>query len=188
MTKEEAKKQFDYLTEKNGIIHTFPFDTVWSFLEYVDVKSKLEYPTSYIPAEYTQEEFRKGIQRIEKKMETSPLSYTRDEAEYFNPLKQSLVNGLYIREIFNPAGELIVTKIHKVKHIFFLLKGKMTIMQEDGQSIIEAPHYGVTKAGTKRVIYTHEDSIFVTVHPTNKKTVEEAEKEIVAKDFNDLGE
>ena len=80
---------------------------------------------------------------------------------------------------------LIITKIHKKEHPFFLMKGKMSILTEDGVKTIEAPHHGVTQPGTKRAIYAHEDCVFITVHATDKTTPEEVEEEVIAKDFND---
>ena len=56
-------------------------------------------------------------------------------------------------------------------------------MTEEGETRISAPYYGITNAGTKRVIYVHEDTIFVTVHPTSSKDLDEIEEEIIAKDF-----
>lgn len=187
MNKDDAKEQFNGMTEKLDLEHTFPFDIAWAFMEYYKTKTNLENPISFIPSEYTQEEFRKGIKQVENKMVKSNKCFEGKDAESFNPLKHSFANGLYIREIFNPAGQLLVTKIHKTSNAFFLMKGKMTIMSEDGQKVIKAPHYGITKAGTQRIIYTHEDCIFITVHRTDKETVEEAEKEIIAKSFGDIG-
>ena len=56
---------------------------------------------------------------------------------------------------------------------------------EYGIKTIQAPHHGVTKPGTKRAIFTHEDCVFVTVHATDCTTPEEVEEEVIAKDFND---
>ena len=61
----------------------------------------------------------------------------------------------------------------------------MSIITEDGLETIEAPYQGITKPGTKRVIYTHTDCVFTTVHATDKTTVEDVEAEVVAEDFND---
>ena len=102
-----------------------------------------------------------------------------------NPIKHTFAGGCYIREIFNPAGLLLVTKIHKKEHPFFLMKGKMSILTEDGIKTVEAPHNGITPPGTKRVIFTHEDCVFITVHATNKTTPEEVEEDVIAKDFSD---
>lgn len=61
----------------------------------------------------------------------------------------------------------------------------MSILTEDGVKTIQAPHNGVTPPGTKRVIFTHEDCVFITVHATDKTTSEEVEEDVIAKDFND---
>ena len=112
------------------------------------------------------------LEAIDKK---KPIVHkmTQEEMQKLNPVKHSFADGCYIREIFNPANELLVTKIHKKEHPFFLLKGKMSIATEEGVKNIKAPYYGITKPGTKRVIYTHTDCIFVTVHATNSTNIEE---------------
>ena len=54
----------------------------------------------------------------------------------------------------------------------------------DGGEIVDyiAPCYNVSKPGARRVIYAHEDSIFVNVHknPTNEKDIKKLEEEIVS--------
>ena len=104
----------------------------------------------------------------------------------FHPVKHTFLDHQYVREVFNPAGELLVTKIHKVEHPFFLLDGEMSILSEEGEMRISAPYYGITPAGTKRVIYAHTNCVFVTVHPTESKDLDEIEKELIATDYNEL--
>ena len=129
--------------------------------------------------------FRNNIVEFEVKLNNSELALSQKELHEKNPVKHSFADGCYIREIFNPAGELLVTKIHKKEHPFFLMKGKMSILTEDGVKHVQAPHHGITKPGTKRIIYTHTDCVFVTVHATDKTDVDEIEKEVIANDFND---
>ena len=186
MEKKEAKNQFNFWTNMLGIEHTFSFDEAWSFVKYIKGESLVHKPKRFLPAEYTKEQFVDAIVKVENKMNDSKRTIKGEEIEKANPLKHSFADGCYIREVFNPKGELIVTKIHKVSHPFFLLKGEMTILSEDGEKTIKAPHYGITKAGTKRIIYCHEDCIFITVHVTNKKNTTEIEKEIIAKNFEEL--
>ena len=188
MNKVQAKYQFDFWTDTLGLEHTFSFDEAWDFMYYRNSNTSVDKAESFTPAKYTKEEFKKGILKVENKMRKSDKTIQdREGIGARNPLKHLFADGCYIREIFNPAGEFIVTKIHKYASPFFLLKGCMTILSEDGEKRIRAPHYGITVAGTKRIIYAHEDCIFVTVHRTDKTTIEEAEKEIIAKDFNDVG-
>lgn len=94
------------------------------------------------------------------------------------PVRHRFTDGLYIREIFNPAGTLIATKIHKTEHPFALLIGRISVLTADGSiEHIEAPHVGITAAGTRRVIFAHTDSVFVTFHanPDNERDIAKLE-------------
>jgi len=183
MIKEDARKQFDEMTEQLGIVHTFSFDEAWDYVEYKKGQSLIHQPVSFFPSNYTKEQFQEGIMKVEKMMIESNQTLKNNDLEKVNPLKHSFADGCYIREIFNPKNIFLVTKIHKVSHPYFLLKGEMTIMSEDGEKRIKAPHHGITHAGTKRIIYTHEDCIFVTVHVTDETDIEKIEEEVIAKDF-----
>jgi hypothetical protein len=48
-----------------------------------------------------------------------------------------------------------------------------------GVQRIEAPYFGITKPATRRVLYIVEDCNWITFHPTDKKTPEEVEKDII---------
>ena len=168
LSKEELKKQFIEKTKELGLRHTFTFDEAWEVAQ--EIRKKQAY--------------RNDITTLQNQMVEAGC-ITGDELNQMNPVKHTFAGGCYIREIFNPAGMVLVTKIHKKEHPFFLMKGKMSILTEDGVKTVEAPHNGVTKPGTKRVIFTHEDCVFITVHATDKTTPEEVEEDVIAKDFND---
>jgi hypothetical protein len=89
------------------------------------------------------------------------------------PLKHSFTPGLYIREIFMPAGTLLTSKIHKTEHPFIVSKGKLNVFLDGEMQYIEAPYRGVTKPGTRRVIYILESTIWTTFHPLPYITGEE---------------
>jgi len=166
MDKEFFRKQFKEKTKELDLKHAFTFDEAWDFMEY-----------------------RRGIMELEYKFRQAPaFEFDQKEIDRINPLKHTYADGCVVREIFNPAGQLLITKIHKVAHPFFLLKGKMSILSENGVKEIEAPHYGITPAGTKRLIYTHTDCVFVTVHVTKERDPKKIEDEVIAKSFNDLPE
>ena len=176
--KDYAKFQFDFWTHTLGLEHTFSFDEMYDTM--------LNKREEKIALKMKKEEFRKGIMQVQENIENHPNGLTGEALQKLNPLKHSFADGCYIREIFNPKGELLVTKIHKVKHPYFLMKGDMTILMQDGIKRIKAPHYGITPAGTKRIIYCHEDCVFVTVHATNETDIEKIEKEIAAEDFSEI--
>jgi len=186
MLKSEAKEQFDYLTEKHNIKHVFSFDDAWKWMEYTKYHVPMRNPVDFFPANYTKEEFENGIMKVQDKLQKNGLS--EKEGLQRNPVTHTFTDGQYIREIFNPAGEIIVTAIHKIQHPFFLLRGEMTILTENGESRIKAPHYGITEVGTKRIIYAHTDCVFVTVHPnpSGTKDVSVIEKELIADNFEEI--
>ena len=178
VSKDFAKFQFDFWTQTLGLEHTFSFDEVYDIaMEKREEKRQLQ---------LSKEQFRNGIMKVQENIENHPNGLTGEALEKLNPLKHSFADGCYIREIFNPKGELLVTKIHKVTHPFFLMKGDMTILMEDGIKRIRAPHYGITPAGTKRIIYCHEDCVFVTVHATKLTDIKAIEEEVIAKDFDEF--
>jgi hypothetical protein len=59
------------------------------------------------------------------------------------------------------------------------------MVSEHGVLNIEAPYHGITKKGTKRLVQIHEDVVFITVHATDKTTVEEVRKDVLAESFDD---
>jgi hypothetical protein len=74
-------------------------------------------------------------------------------------------DGMYIREIFMPAGSLITSKVHKTEHPYIVSYGKVAV-SIDGNDWIEitAPYTNITKPGTRRVLYILEDCIWTTFH------------------------
>ena len=136
--------------------------------------------------------FRELIMDFEEQLVTLPGAYGNpntpgrsEDANEINPLKHTIVGGLYIREIFMPKGQLISTGIHKKEHPYFILQGDVSVLTDQGIKRVKAPYHDITKPGTKRLIFIHEDTIWITVHATEKESVEEILEDILAKDFND---
>ena len=186
MDRESARFQFEDMNKRFNIEHTFPFDEALEFVEYKSHQSYLTKAVDYFASLYTKEEFRQGIIALQNEMLKDENTKTPERNPDFNPVKHTFCKNQYVREIFNPAGQMLVTKIHKVEHPFFLLKGEMSILSEAGEMRITAPYYGVTPVGTKRVILAHTDFTFVTVHPTDKKDLVEIEDELIAENYKQL--
>ena len=105
------------------------------------------------------------------------------------PLKHSFVDGIYIREIFMPAGTVCVGKIHRHKHPNFLVKGKVTVVTEEGGiEELQAPLFMISSAGTQRAVYVHEDTTWITIHhnPNNLTDLDKLEELIIAKSYKEL--
>lgn len=87
--------------------------------------------------------------------------------------------GLYAREIFIPKGVLLTGKIHKTEHLNILSKGEITVWTEDGMKRLKSPYTLVSKPGTKRVGFAHEDTIWTTIHATKETDLEKLELELI---------
>lgn len=123
---------------------------------------------------------RNRIMNIEEKIFNAPNAISDF------PLTHSFADGMYVREISVPKGFLVATKIHKKEHPCFVLKGKCLVLSEDGVKMVTAPHSMITKAGTKRIVFVLEDTIWATVHKTDHTDLDEIEDEVIAKNFDDL--
>ena len=104
------------------------------------------------------------------------------------PLTHKFVNGKYIRTIIMPKDFIIVSKIHKHEHPYFVIKGEVSVITEDGVKTIKAPYQGITPAGTKRMLRIHKECTWITVHdnPDNITDLEMLEDMIIAKSFDDV--
>lgn len=93
------------------------------------------------------------------------------------PLKHTFAEGIYIREMFMQEGGLVIGRVHKNEHVWFLLSGELQIATDRGVEFYEGPCYVKAPAGTKRVLCAITDSIFVNVfpNPTNSTNIEELE-------------
>ncbi len=125
---------------------------------------------------------RQNILNIENKIKELPGAMLGD----CFPLKHTFVDGAYVREISMPKGALLTSKIHKITHPYFVLKGDVSVLTKKGVQRIKAPYSGVTLAGTKRVLYCHEDTTWITVHVTKNTDLKKIEKEIIAESFDDV--
>tara|TARA_R110000772_G_scaffold267114_1_gene390481 strand:- start:220 stop:732 length:513 start_codon:yes stop_codon:yes gene_type:complete len=130
-------------------------------------------------------EFRKKTDELYKEGEELDFWYDEKTLQEINPVKHTFIGGCYIRELFMPKDQLAITKIHKQENAFFIMKGSFSVLTEDGVLLIKAPYHGLTKIGTRRIMYVHEDTVFITVHSIKKTTVKKAEEQIFAEDFND---
>lgn len=87
--------------------------------------------------------------------------------------------GLYGRKWSAKAGTLWVTRTHKVEHQFVVLKGCVSVWVNGKEVVHEAGYNGITKPGTRRVLYLWEDTVWMTFHPNPDNLNEEEFVELV---------
>jgi quercetin dioxygenase-like cupin family protein len=88
--------------------------------------------------------------------------------------------GVYAREMRVPAGAVVVGKIHKFENMLMMTQGEATFVGGDQPQRVRAPFIWVTPPGIQRAAYAHEDCIFVSVHGTDKRDINEIEAEFIA--------
>ena len=111
----------------------------------------------------------------------------KGDSEVF-PLKHTFTDGIYIRQMSMKKDSFVIGKIHKHNHVWFLLTGEISVADENNTVDHIAPCYVEAPAGSKRMIYAHEDSVWVNIHanPTNTQDLQELEELIIAKDYEEF--
>lgn len=97
------------------------------------------------------------------------------------PLKHHFAPGVYIREIFMPAGTIVIGKIHRTEHFNIIHRGKAYLIDEDG-SVELGPSTFVSKAGVQKTLYIEEDTVWSTVHLTDLRDLEALEAQLIEPD------
>lgn len=90
-------------------------------------------------------------------------------------------HGIYARELFIPAGVMLTGEIHKYPQLNILTQGRMSVLVGEEVKEISAPFTVSSEAGTKRIAIAHDDSIWMTIHGTHLKNIEEIEEYFIAK-------
>lgn len=98
------------------------------------------------------------------------------------PVENVFCGGIYARKLFIPKDTILTGKMHTEDNLNIMLYGDIEVATEDGLKRFNKPCLIVSKAGVKRAGYTHEDTMWITLHATNKTDVEEIEKEFIMSD------
>jgi quercetin dioxygenase-like cupin family protein len=107
-------------------------------------------------------------------IETGELDRVEPPLEHYHTATQ------YGRRIFVKKDSYILTKVHKSEHITVALKGRCTVVDEDGvKTEVVAPAVFITKPGTRRAVYAHDDVEWLTVHATTEQDLVKIEAQLV---------
>jgi len=93
--------------------------------------------------------------------------------------------GLYARELTLPAGSVVIGKIHKHAHLNVIMSGRCTVTTPFGSEELEGPMIFESKPDTKRAVYAHTDTVWITFHPTEETDLDVIEEQIISKDYSD---
>lgn len=124
---------------------------------------------------------REKILNLEQKLRDYVTAHPDAEPEM--PLRHTFAPGSYARQLFIPAGTIVVGKIHKHAHLNMLMVGHAVVATEEGVQEYVAPFVFTSSPGTKRVVAALTDVIWVTVHVTEETDLAKIEAEIIAPNY-----
>lgn len=95
------------------------------------------------------------------------------------PVQHRFTPGMYAREIFMPAGALVISRVHRTRHPFVVLSGRVLVYSPaSGVVELAAGHVRITEPGTQRVLLIVEDCRWITFHPTVETDLEKLQEEL----------
>jgi len=99
------------------------------------------------------------------------------------PVTHNFAPDIYIREIYMPAGTVVIGHKHLTEHFNVILQGKCRVMIGDVVEELTAPCTFVSGAGSQKIVNVLEDCIWQTVHsnPDNATDIETLESRYVIK-------
>lgn len=88
--------------------------------------------------------------------------------------------GIYSRTVVMPEGALVMSEVHLTEHPFVITRGRVRVLMADGVfEVLQAPHRGVTKPGTRRLLLIEEETEWTTFHATPLTDPEEIGRQIL---------
>lgn len=89
--------------------------------------------------------------------------------------------GIYTRILYIPKGLVLTGHIHKEPILNIMVKGDITVFLGDEPKRIVAPFICVSPAGSKKIGFTHEDTIWIGCHDTDELDISKIEERFIAK-------
>ena len=123
---------------------------------------------------------------IERNEEFAPIDldlveqYLMSQEQAECPVQHYFGPGVCIRELFVPAGSLVLGHRHKEQTMNILLKGKAAVVINDEVRVIEGPYIFVSDPGRK-LGYAIEDAVWQNVFATDETDPEKIEDMFVEK-------
>ena len=132
---------------------------------------RLTYGSGVFPAAPARPPMRARVEALQAELAKLP-QFEPETRHYFHA-------GMYCREVFRPAGVLVVGKVHKQEHFYVVASGTVAVTTDDGMQEITGPSVLLSRPGTKRAVLALTDATCLTFHVTQAKTPEAAEHELV---------
>lgn len=84
------------------------------------------------------------------------------------PVKEMVVDGMYVREVVIPKGTFLVGRIHRQASVNICSQGMMDIVSDTGCFTVKGPFTAISSPGVFKLGYAHEDTIWTNVFRTDE--------------------
>lgn len=117
------------------------------------------------------------------------VAIRRDLEPVDPPVTHHFAEGLYAREMFIAKGVMLIGKVHRFESMNIVSKGRIRVWtagSEELVRIVEAPCSFVSPAGSQKVGFALEDTVFTTIHATRETDLARLEDELIVPHVNPL--
>jgi len=95
-------------------------------------------------------------------------------------------DGIYLRQLFIPAGVVVVGKIHRTNHLTIICSGTVRVTTDNGVEEITGPAVFRTDVGAKKAAFAITDCVIMNPHPTKETDLVKIEEQFIAPSFEAL--
>jgi len=99
-------------------------------------------------------------------------------------LVEHRIDDTYVRELFIPAGKVVVSKLWNRERLWIIAKGKVTLKLETGDLEVEGPFVYQPPLGSKVAFYTHTDTLWFAV--AGDVVSDNPEEEVTVKNYDEI--
>ena len=93
-------------------------------------------------------------------------------------------DGVYGRKLVIPAGILLMGKLQRKANITVQLYGDIEVTTDNGPKRLVGQHVFRAPAMTKRIGWTHMETVWLTVHATTETDIEKIEQDLIIPEWD----
>lgn len=95
------------------------------------------------------------------------------------------IPGVYVREARIPQGRIVTGRIHRTEHMCIVI-GDVDITDEHSQKRYVGYNIFKSMPGTKRALFTNEDTVFLTIHRTDETNIDKLTDLLTVETYEDF--
>lgn len=98
-------------------------------------------------------------------------------------IKHHFSSGLYAKETVFPKGSQLVQHKHNYDHLSILAKGKVVVVVDDKEEVIEAPACIEIKADKHHGVLALEDCVWFCIHATSETDADKVDEVLIKHEY-----